>query len=70
MLLELEKCVQSDTIQDDLSALKSSLEERLNLQSYPKGVRPMNLTQNKQTKSHQLVLGKVHWPDTQRVSGQ
>lgn len=47
MLLELEKCVQSDTIQDDLSALKSSLEERLNLQSYPKGVRPMNLTQNK-----------------------
>ncbi len=47
MLLELEKCVQSDTIQEDLYPLKAILEERLNLKSYPKSVRPMNLTMNK-----------------------
>ena len=47
MLLELEKCVQSDTIQEDLSPLRSMLEQRINLNDYPKSVRPLSLTMNK-----------------------
>lgn len=47
MLLELEKCIQADSLQEDLNALKNVLEERLNLKDYPKGTRPLSLTGNK-----------------------
>lgn len=47
MLLELEKCIQADTLQEDLNALKNLLEDRLNLKNYPRGTRPLSLTWNK-----------------------
>lgn len=47
MLLELEKCIQADTLQEELNALKNLLEERFNLKNYPRGTRPLSLTWNK-----------------------
>ena len=46
MIIEFEKAVQADGLQERLNPLKQKLEERTNLKEYPENVRPRNLTLN------------------------